>query len=49
MLREFSLDRYRGKRWFTWVTGMPILWLGFICGITGYWMVWDNSPSTSRW
>ena len=42
MLREFSLDRYRGKRWFTWVTGMPILWLVFICGITGYWMVWDK-------
>ncbi|HSR72734.1 MAG TPA: cytochrome b N-terminal domain-containing protein [Kiloniellales bacterium] len=41
MLREFSLDRYRGKRWFTWVTGLPILWLTFIAGITGYWLVWD--------
>jgi ferredoxin/coenzyme F420-reducing hydrogenase delta subunit len=42
MLREFSLDRYRGKRWFTWVTGVPILWLTLIAGITGYWMVWDT-------
>jgi len=42
MLREFALDRYRGKRWFTWVTGLPILWLVFIAGITGYWLVWDT-------
>ncbi|HEX9790701.1 MAG TPA: cytochrome b N-terminal domain-containing protein [Kiloniellales bacterium] len=42
MLREFALDRYRGARWFTWVTGTPILWLVFVAGITGYWMVWDE-------
>ena len=42
MLREFSLDRYRGARWFTWVTGVPILWLVVISGITGYWLVWDE-------
>ena len=40
--REFSLDRYRGARWFTWVTGMPIAWLVFASGITGYWLVWDR-------
>ncbi|HLB07543.1 MAG TPA: cytochrome b N-terminal domain-containing protein [Alphaproteobacteria bacterium] len=42
MLREFSLDRYRGVRWFTWFTGVPIVWLVVICGITGYWLVWDK-------
>ena len=42
IVREFSLDRYRGARWFTWVTGMPIIWLVFAAGITGYWMVWDK-------
>jgi quinol-cytochrome oxidoreductase complex cytochrome b subunit/coenzyme F420-reducing hydrogenase delta subunit/ferredoxin len=42
MLREFALDRYRGSRWFTWVTGTPILWFVFVAGITGYWMVWDQ-------
>lgn len=42
MAREFSLDRHRGARWFTWVTGVPILWLVVICGITGYWLVWDR-------
>ena len=42
LLREFSLDRYRGPRWFTWVTGVPILLLVVASGITGYWLVWDK-------
>ncbi|MGI9418874.1 MAG: cytochrome b N-terminal domain-containing protein [Geminicoccaceae bacterium] len=41
-VREFALGRYRGARWFTWVTGVPIAWLVFACGITGYWLVWDR-------
>jgi len=41
LLREFVTDRYRGARWFTWFTGVPLLWLVFACGISGYWMVWD--------
>ncbi len=42
MLREFSLDRYRGVRWFSWFTGVPIIWFLYISGITGYWLVWDR-------
>ena len=42
MMREFGLDRYRGTRWFTWSTGVPIIILLFTCGITGYWLVWDQ-------
>jgi quinol-cytochrome oxidoreductase complex cytochrome b subunit len=42
LLREFSLDRYRGPRWFTWVTGVPIVLLIVAAGITGYWLVWDK-------
>ncbi len=42
LLREFSLGRYRGPRWFTWVTGVPILLLVVAAGITGYWLVWDK-------
>jgi quinol-cytochrome oxidoreductase complex cytochrome b subunit/coenzyme F420-reducing hydrogenase delta subunit len=41
LLREFVMDRYRGARWFTWFTGVPMIWLVFACGISGYWMVWD--------
>lgn len=40
--REFSLDRLRGKRFFAWVSGVPILWFIYLCGISGYWLVWDK-------
>ena len=42
IVREFSLDRYRGARWFTWFTGVPVFILVFASGITGYWLVWDR-------
>ncbi|MGQ7793655.1 cytochrome b N-terminal domain-containing protein [Faunimonas sp. B44] len=42
LLREFSLDRYRGVRWFSWFTGVPIIWFLYVSGITGYWLVWDE-------
>jgi ferredoxin/coenzyme F420-reducing hydrogenase delta subunit len=41
-LREFAYDHYRGARWFSWFTGIPIIWLLYISGITGYWLVWDK-------
>lgn len=42
ILREFSLNRYRGVRWFSWVTGIPVLIFIYIAGISGYWLVWDK-------
>lgn len=42
VLREYSLDHYRGARWFSWVTGAPIIWMLYASGITGYWLVWDK-------
>lgn len=42
MGREFSFDRYRGVRWFSWITGVPTMMMVFIAGITGYWLVWDK-------
>jgi ferredoxin/coenzyme F420-reducing hydrogenase delta subunit len=42
MFREFVYDRHRGMRWFSWITGVPLLWLIFPLGITGYWLVWDQ-------
>jgi len=42
MLKEFTSGRYRGARWFSWFTGIPLLWLVFPLGITGYWLVWDQ-------
>jgi ferredoxin/coenzyme F420-reducing hydrogenase delta subunit len=42
LVREWALDRLRGVRWFAWITGVPLLWLVFAAGVTGYWMVWDR-------
>lgn len=42
IVMEFVFDRHRGQRWFSWITGIPLLWLVIPLGITGYWLVWDK-------
>ncbi len=42
LLREFLRGRFRGVRWYSWFTGVPLLWIVIVFGITGYWMVWDQ-------
>lgn len=42
IVREFSRDTYRLRRWFSWSTGLPLVWMVFILGISGYWLVWDE-------
>ncbi len=42
MLRNFVFDRYRDFRWFSWFTGIAVLWLVYMAGINGYWLVWDK-------
>lgn len=42
LVREFLFDRFRDARWFTWFTGVPILWFLYTSGISGYWLVWDE-------
>lgn len=54
LLREYSLDRLRGKRFFAWITGVPSLFFIYICGIGGYWLVWDRlaqyiAIATTEW
>ncbi len=54
LLREFILGRFSGARWFTWFTGVPLLWLLFAAGISGYWVVWDRlaqfiALATTEW
>ncbi|WP_133300616.1 hydrogenase iron-sulfur subunit [Seongchinamella sediminis] len=54
LLREFAMDRYSGPRWFSWVSGIPLLWLLFASAIGGYWLVWDTQAQwiavrTAEW
>jgi ferredoxin/coenzyme F420-reducing hydrogenase delta subunit len=42
LFREFFLGRFSGVRWFSWVSGVPLLWLLFASAIGGYWLVWDQ-------
>jgi len=52
--REFAHDRLNGARWFTWFTGVPLVWLLFAAGVSGYWVVWDRfaqyvALATTEW
>jgi len=54
LVREYVMDRLHGPRWFAWVIGVPIIWLVFAAGISGYWLVWDKlahyvAMATSEW
>lgn len=42
MARHFAFDRYRSFRWFSWVTGVVLLWLVYASGINGYMLPWDE-------
>ena len=42
MLRRFFNDRYNGARSFSWITGVPMLWIVLVIGLLGYWLVWDK-------
>jgi NAD(P)H-flavin reductase len=42
LVRHWTFDRYRGFRWFSWVSGVVLLWLVYTAGINGYMLPWDR-------
>ena len=42
LLRHFCFDRHRGFRWFSWATGVLLLWLVYASGINGFMLPWDR-------
>ena len=42
LTRYWAFDRMRGFRWFSWVTGIVLLWLVFAAGVNGYMLPWDK-------
>ena len=54
LVRELALGRYTGFRWYSWISGVPTLWLIIGSGVIGYWMVWDEralfaATATAEW
>ena len=43
LLRHYAFDRLRGFRWFSWVTGVALIWLVYVSGINGYMLPWDKT------
>jgi ferredoxin len=41
LLRELLAGRFRGFRAFSWISGVPLVWLLYAAGIVGTWLVWD--------
>ncbi len=42
LARHWCFDRYRGFRWFSWASGVALLWLVYASGINGYMLPWDR-------
>ena len=42
LARHFTFGRHRGFRWFSWVSGVGVLWLVYVSGINGYMLPWDE-------
>lgn len=40
--RTFVQDRFRGPRWVAWVSGIWMVAILWIIGVTGYWLIWDE-------
>src|SRR5574340_1340865 len=40
--RHFMFDHHRGFRWFSWISGVVVLWLVYVSGINGYMLPWDR-------
>ncbi|MFO1398760.1 MAG: cytochrome b N-terminal domain-containing protein [Burkholderiales bacterium] len=54
LARHFAFDRYRGFRWFSWLTGVTLLALVYVSGINGYMLPWDRTAqfvtvATAEW
>jgi CDP-4-dehydro-6-deoxyglucose reductase len=42
LVRHYTFGHHTGFRWFSWVSGVALLWLVYISGINGYMLPWDR-------
>ncbi|HWQ37977.1 MAG TPA: hydrogenase iron-sulfur subunit [Burkholderiales bacterium] len=54
LLKETLSRHFGGLRTFSWLTGVPLIWLAYAAAIGGYWLVWDrlaqfSATATMEW
>lgn len=54
LLRHFLFDHHRGFRWFSWVSGVAVLWFVYASGVNGFMLPWDRlaqfvTIATAEW
>ena len=54
LVKEALAGHFRGFRWFSWTTGVLLLWFVYFSGVVGYWLVWDrvgqlSATATAEW
>jgi ferredoxin/coenzyme F420-reducing hydrogenase delta subunit len=54
LVKEFADGHFRRYRWFSWVSGLPLLWLMYASGLVGFWLTWDqlaqfSAAATAEW
>jgi ferredoxin len=54
LVRELLAGRFRGFRAFSWISGVPLVWLLYASGIVGTWLVWDaraqfSAQASAEW
>jgi len=54
LARHFVFDHYRSFRWFSWASGVIVLWLVYASGVNGYMLPWDRlaqfvTIATAEW
>ncbi len=42
LVRHATFDHHRGLRWFSWVSGVLLMWLTYASGVNGYMLPWDR-------
>lgn len=54
LAREWLAGHAGGFRWFSWLSGVPLLVLLYASGVGGFWLVWDelalfSATATAEW
>jgi quinol-cytochrome oxidoreductase complex cytochrome b subunit/coenzyme F420-reducing hydrogenase delta subunit len=54
LVKEIADGHFRHYRAFSWVSGVPLIWLLLGSGVIGYWLVWDarahfSATATAEW